>query len=1749
MVIVAKKKNPDEEREYFPGDASVDYPDEKESKRARNQEELGEPLPIRTIISVCAIILVIIIVLALVFNLLGQENNPLLYGPDGQPLKGSVKVSLDGRILSDNNSEGGKLQLAGNPNDKITGTIGTKLKLKPGSKTTLSIKRGNKLSILRSGTDYYIDANGTIHFYIDPSEDLNIDAYYDPETGTYIIDSNTAYDLEFEFVIEDPDTGEITTIDLEAELMFTEYSGIGCIEISRTNIKETTHYGTYELTANLRLSCEVDAPVTGIIQWENKRMGNIEVSVDRYNNVSMLNDTNDTPIIVLSTAGEYQLKIVFTPFKEFAGENANFKTIFKLGAGKTETKFDLAIDNLEQCVKISPAEPTIRAGESTTSIDIDSSSCASNDIEFLLCDNDPGCSGGSEEGSIQLSEQFFVGGAKKGSHRINITRGEIPGAYGVSVRARIPGKDKVFIDEKTIIIEPNNSANIVPDKFVVSFIGQGNSDSIIVRNKTLAENVPIRASVCNLYRSSLNVDVDNSRLGSGALGWLVNTNQSWWRNLITDKSKQSGTGKYVSALNAALGPIDTIRKTTQINSSQKNALIKKAYLAIVGTRKNIYVLLDSAENMKEKVDAMDAAAQKNNSYKNIDMATKYVSLLNNAVILSTVSATSCAMAVETTGVTGRVDGQASACPAAKGGTTPANTSAIFALTSACGQLAMNAYSMVQQIQTMDSSTIGDLKPEESVQYANEYLNLITDAKNHSDTAYDYAKKALAAAAIDSFSSASNDDADAKHYLELAQAENNIITQDLDDAKIALSNAKNAITVLESEEASTMSTVMAYAQMANVLYSTIAVTIATQLSATGLLKSAVAELATGAFLALEEAAIHCSIPDPTGVDEALCINCTDIAVEAIPTAQADITKSITQFTTAHGTQIVVQTAISVAISGYQTWRSMDTALLLAISEAYTAYDLANGKTDTSVSDSAKTKAYLIPAIEAAGWLSDAEKNSSIASQYTEELMRLNGNFNRARIIGLVGSAIANGFVNGAFEGGVYSTEEPSGWYFDAADTSTTPSTASFSDLKENCENIVSLTLPDYIINLPQDGKDIDVSLGGVSVAWIQGTEQVYDVYNEQEMGVRFSNNGLWRNGYGTVTFSVENHVHAKPTETAFKFGPFNVDDERKETKTYKYHFKFNSAPRVGNNFTAQNNDCSNELFRGASGKDSLPKILLSWEWGSINPALPGRDANISLTSATLGSNSAKEPFLDAAQLTVLLSKKFGSLQNLLERARPSCPENSTRTVFDRVRPAMYDAETGMPITGYTAADHEDIYCYLPLTTRFYDGKPALYYYLEENGLSGSAQGASDTIRVSDASGLMGIVDFNVNLMRDGYGTDFQFDFVNTFSTQILKAGPSFLDPNVGAKKYLYSSDRAFFTSPSRPDPSRYERSWSLPDAGKYRVRMLVDFSDGARLFSGTVPSAKIIFEIYSLAPISSNYSPFYYLPIDGTVGLSAVNSRTGYGSGITGGSVFDVSRDEKVYYSNQQKFALAKPVASQIIDVSLLNAVPSLKGKLFDYTYYFNTTTNSDSNSKMILSPTVATPLIAELDANEGTRADFYYSLKRGNSDVYLRTPDLISWTGVEGCSDLADSKISTSIDRTYALCGQKTCSFTLPVAKTTGKTYIKGFAYSPADSIVGIAVIGSGAIIEPTPTNPSTGISPLMGIPGMRFNDKATNSIPDSLLAMFTAVSEKNACIASMGNRELVFWPEEYLFKQKPSNTDSMSTKESDAKDRCVKSN
>ncbi|MFA6269396.1 MAG: hypothetical protein WC652_06260, partial [archaeon] len=817
-----------------------------------------------------------------------------------------------------------------------------------------------------------------------------------------------------------------------------------------------------------------------------------------------------------------------------------------------------------------------------------------------------------------------------------------------------------------------------------------------------------------------------------------------------------------------------------------------------------------------------------------------------------------------------------------------------------------------------------------------------------------------------------------------------------------------------------------------------------------------------------------------------------------------------------------------------------------------------------------------AIDSANWLTDQEKKGSDASTYTNEsIVNLEGSFNKKRLIGVVGSAIIGGFVSGAYEGGVYSSKkvlasniasplrsasavkEKKILFADelaqdfVADPVTDLSASSSvseennSDLLEDCENKVRLTLPDYIINLVHDGKQINVTNSSVIANWDFSDSQVFDVFESQEVGVIFGSNGLRTNSYGIVEFNVEKHVHASPTEPNSTFGPFNIPDSGVEQVVVKYHFKFNSEPRTGNNFVSfKNNDCSNGLFLGKTGSTNLPKVILSWDWNSVRGIgnfSGSSDSYRTLRSASVGAGTSEEPYLDASQLAILLSKKIGALSNFLDSVSPTCPLNPAKQILEVVRPNITDPSTNQIYSGEDLDQQET--CYLPLTTKTYDGKPALYYFVEDKPLTLMEEWFSDTQRLNNAEELTNLIDFNVNLMRDGYGSDFQYDFTNSYSRTMLKAGPSFLDPSSGAKKYLQDTDFAYFSS--QANFLKMNQKWTLPDAGKYRVRLLVDFRGLPKLFNGSAPSAKIIADIYLVEPVNNNYSPLYYTPIDGFVGLNASNNRRSYGSSAT--QEFSIAKNEGVILDPDQKEALVRISASKNNNFFLLNSIPSLRSKILDFTFNFNSRTGVDSNSKIFFTPTVATPLLFELWGITGTQTDFFYTIKKDNQIIDSDLSNLFLLSSVGDCSDLAGKLLSNYFKKAPDNKNGKTYGVLLPAAITQGVTFLKTVAYSPITDSYGLVKPAIGKVYSSNDLAGMNNPISLNGISTMVSNDAQANSVVDSLYNTLNGINSRNICVTSLGNREIFWWPEDTLFNKTGAEGSSISTKENEASALCNK--
>jgi hypothetical protein len=1875
MVFLMAKKKESEEREFFPGESS---PQEYEQPQSDSGEE-APPLPLKKIITGALIILVIIIVAVLVTNLLGQNPNGL-FGPNGEPISSIITKSNGGVI----ENPGNKLTFQGNSNERKTVVIKSGLKISKDSNVSFVIKRNGVLKIIHSGEDFYIDENGNIHLSINPEDDLDLSEYYDENTGEFRFPADENIDFTIEVIIDDPN-GDSIIIDIDSEFVFDEFTGEGCVQLSRSSVKEATHYGVLETPIKIRVACEDPLDLTSLVTWKSDRMGNLEVIIgNKYEHAITLTDTNAV-LYHYPTEGEYDAKIIFTPFKEFAGKKAQYSVNFAMGNGTGKIDFDVALDNLEQCIKITPEQVIIPSNVDSSTFTIDASSCSSNAINFSLCDNDEGCSGGVE-GGITLSDNSFILSPKGDAIRkVTVSRGEIAGAYGVPITARISGTEKTFIDEKLVIVQPTIGANLVPDKFVVSLMGQSATDSVTIRNNTLAENVPVQANICGLYTNSTGKSNTGNNYGTGTLDY-GSTGTSWWLDLITNSERYAGTGKYPAAILNILEAVDNVRQTTQSTSSSKNWDIKNSYLT--GPEVKDYTnteltgvegCVTKAQTLKDKFEAANQFAQGQMLSQIVSMITTVTTLVTDTATLvanvdsavssinanrGTISSVSSAIS-STTGAMSSVR-VFSYCPSVAKLLGTADTSLATANSSVQTANSSNEKASASMAEAQSTSTLAHQEVLEALSTLNNlyslykgFINLTTevetinaqgaldhvkDAKttmttvvSEAQSALSNLKKALAAAAIDSFSSASSDDARAKQYLESAQQNFDTMTPLVSEVIDDLLAAQDDITIaIQKTEDETLSTITSMSSLITGLITSagIAKTKATaiQESITTAQSSSTAaqEAITSAQSALSSAAADLSAIKGAGAaDQAVCCNppycvafcgCAgadgSAAASQAGTAQANasevqsnlsniqsqlsnlqsqigkniatIIQRINQINTAY---TMLNTLMQMTNSYLQAFQEFDSQLTPTISKAYSSQSVLSTANDA-----------IVPAIESAGWLSTQENYSSQASEYINNLVSLPGTFNKERLTGLIGSAISNGFINGAYladnTGGVYSTEAPTGWSINASgqeknynvslsnkesknnfvvglegeknqqsdlvqlnqksssilglsETVGSKSTGVDSnslhfagdDWVEGCNNIVSMILPDFIINLSEEGKSVTVSNTDFSAQWIDSSAKVFDVWNEQEMNVAFANRGASKNGYALVEFSAFKHSHDNPTKTSSGFGPFNVPDSLKQTFTSKYHFKFNVAPRKGNNYTPVSNDCLYGLVRGKTGTDAAPKVLESWAWDSISGLNSSdRNANSSF-KAKIGTGDSSEPFIDATQLSILLSKKLGAFSDFMDSAQLSCPINPAQLVFEKVLPKITDSTTGEIYNGVSRDDESSQTCYLPLTTRNYDGLPALVYFLEGNTYDSSTGGFTDVENVESIEDLINIVDFNANLIRDGYGWAFQNDFAYEYSRSALKAGLSFLDYDRGAKKYFQDSDYAYFSSPALVGAKK--KSWAIPDAGKYHIRMAVDFDDTARLFDDGRPAAKIIFYLYLLEAVNNNYSPLYYLPVDGSVAVNA--NSVGYATGFSSAADdFPVYKTQGAAISPAQKNSLVKSTYTKISDFSLLNSLASLRGKLLDVTYAYDAKNFADSNSKIIFSPTTATPLLFELNGIEGAPTEFLYLVKKENMGVKTKTNCMLLVSGVGDCTNLAGKKLSEvfykSPDENHGGYG-----VVLPTATDSGKTYLKTIAYAPIDTTYGIQQPTNGAIISVNGGTGSNNVILLDGFSGMPINDKLITSIADSMANIILGVEKKSVCVASLGSREVFYWPEDSLYTKKINNVGVFTKKEDNAKGNCVK--
>lgn len=249
------------------------------------------------------------------------------------------------------------------------------------------------------------------------------------------------------------------------------------------------------------------------VVWESDDIGVVELSLTEAksgaSNSAVLRSLVWTPLFkdILPESTYYGM-LTFTPKAGHIGETASFSVNIDaeimtdsgpemVGSSPNSLKSTVKVINLESCIRLPEDTLRIRSSMDQTALDIDSSECGNTPVDFALCLGDAGCKGGTKEGYIELSADKFTLNPDRSQKEILVSRGDLPGAYGIPVYAKLPGTSYRKVGEVVVEVEAERGSYWDLDKYTYSIVGIGTSDAGTLTNSMLEEEVQVTASVCD----------------------------------------------------------------------------------------------------------------------------------------------------------------------------------------------------------------------------------------------------------------------------------------------------------------------------------------------------------------------------------------------------------------------------------------------------------------------------------------------------------------------------------------------------------------------------------------------------------------------------------------------------------------------------------------------------------------------------------------------------------------------------------------------------------------------------------------------------------------------------------------------------------------------------------------------------------------------------------------------------------------------------------------------------------------------------------------------------------------------------------------------------------------------------------------------------------------------------------------------------------------------------------------------------
>ncbi|MEM0359718.1 MAG: hypothetical protein QXK06_00060, partial [Candidatus Diapherotrites archaeon] len=397
------------------------------------------------------------------------------------------------------------------------------------------------------------------------------------------------------------------------------------------------------------------------------------------------------------------------------------------------------------------------------------------------------------------------------------------------------------------------------------------------------------------------------------------------------------------------------------------------------------------------------------------------------------------------------------------------------------------------------------------------------------------------------------------------------------------------------------------------------------------------------------------------------------------------------------------------------------------------------------------------------------------------------------------------------------------------------------------------------------------------------------------------------------------------------------------------------------------------------------------------------------------------------------------------------------------------------------------CWLPFSTQKFQGYPVIEYffnksipnweqYLQQQSVNWPAgwPGATEQEKIAY---LRSLFEFKANLIKDGYGADFQSDFAAYYS------GSTFFD--VPSWFYSGSSNQLsdYFRDPERLKfKQKYSSEAILPGPGTYEVYIVIDFGAGNwSLYKDGKPKGKITVEFYKASDPIVN-SAFYYLPFNGQVGLQTQNGRQDYGLNYSNqneeipikGAPYDV----RTVPSSASKALMTLQTKKQQ-DLKQLNSSPSTRGNLLAIEI-------QGSNPLLSFSPSYATPVILKASGEKGKPFTSQFTLIENGQPV-IAGNNLSFWTGLGKCADFSGVPIREAFDAfPDSRSTEKSYKISWDSIAYGGNLYLYSVFYTPLAGAYSITADSPNSYFM-SPDSGEAKTIEVSGINGMKNNSRSGN--------------------------------------------------------------